>query len=274
MSYAAAAVGPTSARRHAWIAVLVVGAALFIVIERTLVATSNPNFVPSAILVGAAIVPAAFLTFVYGRRLAYDVGLPVIASAAFFGGVIGTVVAGTLEYDAQRDLGFLPMVGVGLIEETSKLLIPLAVLILFRRYRTRADGLLIGVAAGAGFAALETMGYGFVTLLESKGSITETVDVLLLRGIMSPAGHMAWTGIAATALYAAAESGWTARRIGGFVGAFILAVALHTAWDSQSSLIGTAIVAIVSLIALGWTVHRTAAARPRAEVSPAGLEDR
>jgi len=31
---------------------------------------------------------------------------------------------------------------------------------------------------------------------------------------------------------------------------------LHTAWDSQKSLIGTAIVAIVSLVALGWTVHR------------------
>ncbi|HEY0811957.1 MAG TPA: PrsW family glutamic-type intramembrane protease [Pseudonocardia sp.] len=265
MSYAAAPVALTAARRHAWILVLVVGTALFIAVERTLVATGNPNFVPSAILVGAAIVPAAFLTFVYGRRLAYDVGLPVVATAAFLGGVIGTVVAGTLEYDAQRDLGFLPMLGVGVIEETSKLLIPIVVLIFFRKYRTRADGLLIGVAAGAGFAALETMGYGFVTLLESRGSITETVDVLLLRGIMSPAGHMAWTGIAATALYGAAESGWEGRRIRGFLGAFILAVALHTAWDSQTTLLGTAIVAVVSLVALGWTVHRTAAARPRVE---------
>ena len=165
------------------------------------------------------------------------------------------MVAGTLEYDAQRDLGFLPMVGVGLIEETSKLIIPLAVLIFFARYRKQADGLLIGVAAGAGFAALETMGYAFVTLIQSKGSITDTVDVLLLRGIMSPAGHMAWTGISATALYAAAEAGWSGRRVGGFLGAFVLAVALHTAWDSQKSLIGTAIVAVVSLAALGWTVH-------------------
>jgi hypothetical protein len=40
----------TGARRHAWIAVLVVGVALFLAIERTLVATQNPNFVPSAIL--------------------------------------------------------------------------------------------------------------------------------------------------------------------------------------------------------------------------------
>jgi RsiW-degrading membrane proteinase PrsW (M82 family) len=253
MTYAPARPG---VRRHAWIAVLVVGVALFLAVERTLVATQNPNFVPSAILLGAAIVPAAFLTFVYGRRLPYDVSPPVVLTAAFLGGIIGTVVAGTLEFDAQRDLGFLPMVGVGLIEETSKLIIPLAVLVFFARYRKQADGLLIGVAAGAGFAALETMGYAFVTLIQSKGSITDTVDVLLLRGIMSPAGHMAWTGISATALYAAAESGWSGRRVGGLLGAFVLAVALHTAWDSQKSLIGTAIVAVVSLVALGWTVHR------------------
>ena len=155
MTYAPARPG---VRRHAWIAVLVGGVALFLAVERTLVATQNPNFVPSAILLGAAIVPAAFLTFVYGRRLPYDVSPPVVLTAAFLGGIIGTVVAGTLEFDAQRDLGFLPMVGVGLIEETSKLIIPLAVLIFFARYRKQADGLLIGVAAGAGFAALETMG--------------------------------------------------------------------------------------------------------------------
>jgi formate transporter len=36
------------------------------------------------------------------------------------------------------------------------------------------------------------------------------------------------------------------------------AVALHAAWDSQGSLVGTAVVALVSLVALGWTVHRAA----------------
>lgn len=245
--------------RHGWIAVLAVGTVLFVVVERTLVATQNPNFVPSAILLGAAVVPATFVALVYGRRLAYDVTPTVVVASAFLGGVIGTVVAGTLEFDTQRDLGVLPMVGVGLIEESSKLLIPLAVLLFLRRYRTRADGLLIGVAAGAGFAALETMGYAFTTLLQSRGSITDTVDVLLLRGIMSPAGHMAWTGIAAAALFAAAEAGWTGRAVGRFLGAFAIAVALHTAWDSSPNLLFTAGVAVISLAVLGRTVHRAAA---------------
>jgi RsiW-degrading membrane proteinase PrsW (M82 family) len=245
-------------RRHAWLAILVVGIGLFLAVERTLVSTDNPNFVPSAILLGAAVVPAAFLTFVYGRRLTYHVPFGVVIGAAFFGGVIGTVVAGTLEYDTRRHLGFLPMIGVGLIEESSKLLIPLAVLLAVRGRWTRADGLLLGVAAGAGFAALETMGYGFTELISSRGSITDTVDILLLRGVMSPAGHMSWTGISASALFAAAASGWRRRQVVHFALAFVLAVALHTAWDSQHSLAGTAVVAVISLGVLGRTVHRAA----------------
>ena len=192
-----------------------------------------------------------------------------VAASAFLGGVIGTIVAATLEFDVLRDLGGLPMLGVGLIEETSKLLVPLALLIPLRRHRTRADGLLIGVACGAGFAALETMGYAFTTLIKSGGDITDTVDILLLRGFLSPAGHMAWTG----------NRGRRALRRGRhpppaeilqFVGAFVVAVVLHTLWDSQSSLIGTAVVAIASLGLLAFTAHRAARqADPVAVTDPA-----
>ncbi len=246
---------PTFARRHGWFAVLVVGAALFLAEERALVATGNPNLVPSAILLGAGIVPLAFVAFVYGRRLPYRVPGPAIAAAAFLGGVVGTIVAATLEFEVLRDLGALPMLGVGLIEETSKLLVPATLLIPLRHHRGGADGLLVGVACGAGFAALETMGYAFTTLLRSGGDITDTVDILLLRGVLSPAGHMAWTGVAAAALYAAAATG-RRREILRFGGAFAVAVVLHTLWDSQDSLIGTAVVAVASLALLTLAAHR------------------
>jgi protease PrsW len=45
---------------------------------------------------------------VYGRRLSYDVRPPVVLAAAFLGGIIGTVVAGTLEFDAQRTSASCP----------------------------------------------------------------------------------------------------------------------------------------------------------------------
>jgi protease PrsW len=244
-------------RRWAWVLVLVVGVGLFVVEERTLLATQNPNFVPSAILLGSGVVPLTFLAFVYGRRLPYTVPGGIVAGAAFVGGVIGTIVAGTLEFDVARDLGGLPMLGVAFIEELSKLVVPL-VLVLALRHRTRADGLLLGVACGAGFAALETMGYAFVTLLQSQGSITDTVDLLLLRGLLSPAGHMAWTGLTAAALAAAAASRWRPREVRNFVLVFAGAVVLHALWDGVGGLVVYVVLAVVGLGLLAVTAHRAA----------------
>ena len=63
------------------------------------------------------------------------------------------------------------MFAVGLIEEAAKLIVPLALVLVLRRERHPADGLLIGVASGAGFAVLETMGYAFVVLIQSQGDV-------------------------------------------------------------------------------------------------------
>jgi RsiW-degrading membrane proteinase PrsW (M82 family) len=245
-------------RRHAWLLVLIIGATLFAGVERTMVGTHNPNYVPTAILLGAAVVPAAFVAFVNGRRMPYSVPIGLVAGAALFGGVLGTIVAGWLEYDTVRHLGALPTLGIGLIEEASKLIAPLALLPLLRN-RTRADGLLLGVACGAGFAALETMGYAFVTMLGTGGNIDATVGILMLRGALSPACHMAWTGIAAAALYAAAESGWRLPRVVTFGFAFGSAVLLHALWDGIGSTPVHAVLAVVSL-GLLW---RSAALLPR-----------
>jgi protease PrsW len=245
---------PVAVRRQSWLLVLVVGAVLFVLDERTLVSTRNPNFVPSAILLGASVVPMTFLAFVYGRRLPYDVPGGVVAVAALLGGLIGTIVAGTLEYDVLRDFGALPMLAVGLIEEASKLLVPLLLFYLLR-YRSRADGLLIGVACGAGFAALETMGYAFVTMVQSRGSVTATMDLLVLRGVLSPAGHMAWTGLTAAALYSAAAVGWRGRETLRFLLTLAGAVALHALWDGIGTLTAYAVLAGLSLGLLTLTAH-------------------
>jgi RsiW-degrading membrane proteinase PrsW (M82 family) len=107
---------------------------------------------------------------------------------------LGTVVAGTLEYDVARALGLMPKLLIGLIEETAKLIVPL-IFYFVGRYRSEAAGIVLGVATAAGFAGLETMGYGFVSLLSSKGNLGVLDEVLLVRGLTSPAGHMAWTGL-------------------------------------------------------------------------------
>ncbi|GGL99000.1 PrsW family intramembrane metalloprotease [Nakamurella endophytica] len=259
---------PGSLPRGTWLAVLLVGAAIFEALRHTLLSTQNPNLLPALILVGALVVPAAFLAFIYSRRLAFDVPGGVLAVAALVGGLIGVIVAGTVEYDTVRRLGTLPMVGVALIEETAKLVLP-ALLLLWGRYRTPADGLLVGVASGASFAVLETMGYAFVTLIVTRGNVTAVGGVLMERGVLSPAGHMAWTGLTAAALWMAAVERWSARAVLRFVLVFAVAVGLHTAWDSIGTLTGYIVLAVLGLGALAHVTHQLHVRRPASPNEPA-----
>jgi RsiW-degrading membrane proteinase PrsW (M82 family) len=240
-----------SSRRWAWLGVLAIGLILYFAVLRTLVHTQNPNFVPALILLGATVVPLAFLTFAQARTGRWQVPTSALLVSALFGGVIGTVVAGTLEYDSLRNLGMLPMILVALIEETAKLIVPVVLLftlLLRHGRRLPTDGLVIGVAAGMGFAALETMGYAFSALLSSQGNIGSVEETLFIRGLTAPAGHTAWTGLTAGALWAliATPNG---KHVLEFLATFIGAVALHTAWDTFGGVIPFIILAIISL---GW----------------------
>ena len=243
-------------RRWAWLAVLVGGLVLFEIVRRVLLETQNPNLVPSLILLGATVTPAAFVAFIQSRRLPYSIDGGTIAVVALLSGLIGVVTAGLLEYDTLRRLGVLPLVAVGFIEEASKLIVPVVLLLVVRKHMHPADGLLVGVAAGAGFAALETMGYAFVALIASKGDVGAVENVLLVRGLTSPAAHMAWTGITASALWYAAARGWKGSATLGFIAAFALAVALHATWDGAGRIAVYLVVAAISLGTLGWFAHR------------------
>jgi protease PrsW len=175
-------------------------AAYPILVERTLIVTSNPNYAPSVILLGAFLVPVTFVTYLYERLPTLEVPLPALAVCFLWGGVLGTVVAGPLEYGVASSLGFLPKLAIDLIEESAKIIVPLG-FYLFGRYRSEAAGIVLGVTTAAGFASLETMGYGFVSLLQSKGNLGVLGEVLLVRGLSSPAGHMSWTGMVCAVLW-------------------------------------------------------------------------
>lgn len=233
---------------------LIIGVASYLLVLHTLVATKNPNFVPSLILLGSIVVPASVLVFAAssGRTVVVPPGL--IAIVAVLGGVLGTVAAGTLEYDVLVKLGTVPMLMVGLIEESAKLVVPLLVLI-FSRHRTPQAGVIIGVASGMGFATLETMGYGFSALL-SSGSIVDVEQTLLLRALLSPAGHVAWTGLTVAALWWIPGATRKGRAVLTLVGTFVAAVLLHAAWDGFNNLIVHIVVGGLSFTALLIAIRR------------------
>jgi protease PrsW len=255
--------------RRRWFQIFVSGVILLYFVERTLGVTGNPNYVPSVILLGAFLVPVTFVTYLYERLPDWDVPLPAIAACFLWGGVLGTVVAGTLEYDVLRSLGFVPKLLIGLIEESAKLVVPL-VFYLLGRYRSEAAGIVLGVATAAGFAGLETMGYGFVSLLQSKGNLGILDEILLVRGLTSPAGHMSWTGLVCAVLWRERINVGHATLNRHVVGAFVTAVILHALWDTFASVRSATFVEfldvellslLVALISLGLLIRRVREAR-------------
>lgn len=220
--------------RQGWLQILAVGITLFAVTSLVLRATGNPNLLPTVILLGALVVPVTFVVYFYQYVRDRDISLPLLTMCFVVGGTVGIVAAGLVEYATLRGSGIPTFLGVGLIEEGVTLAFPIAMFVNWR-YRHEADGLLFGVAAGMGFAALETMGYALVSFVQSGGDLRTLQQVLLIRGLLSPANHAAWTGFVCAILWRHRQR--TGRRFGlSVLVAFLLAVVLHAVWDLVNSL--------------------------------------
>jgi protease PrsW len=257
-----------------WFLVFVGGLILFIISNLAFSYTSNYSFVPILLLLGAFLIPITFVVYIYQKVPLGEIPLRPVISAFLVGGGIGVAISGFLEYVTLRQMGTIQLVGVGLIEESAKLIIPIPIF-LMGKYRHEADGLLFGIATGMGFAALESLGYGFSSFLQSNGSISALNQTLIFRGLLSPAGHAAWTGIVCSALWHQREKTGRAVINWAVIGAFILVVVLHASWDifgNISQIIGSQwaaldyvnlfVIAGISLWLLIWrlrTAHHTPA---------------
>jgi protease PrsW len=235
-------------RRWAWLAALIAGLTLYEIVRQAYLNTANANLVPSLLLLGAVTGPATFVVFIYGRDWQFDVGGATVMAVGFVGGIIGVTAASLLEYHTLVTLGSLPLIAVAVIEEAVKLAAPLAVLLL-RRSRRPVNGMLVGVASGAGFAIMETLGYSAVELIQSHENVAEVNSLLLHRGLFSPTTHMAWTGLTATALWYAASRGWNIRGLAVFAAVFLAASVLHATWDMSNSLAAYVTIGLLSLAA-------------------------
>jgi RsiW-degrading membrane proteinase PrsW (M82 family) len=246
--------------RGAWFRILLGGLLLYAAGLFILALTQNPNLFPTVVMLGNLLVPVAYVAFFYQRRHLSDLNLPSVAAAFFWGGVLGTFAAALLEPLFIRRLDFATAFVVGAIEEFAKML-GVLVVARSRRHDREIDGLILGAAAGMGFAALESTGYAFTAFLVSRGSLSDTVAITLLRGVLSPVGHGTWTALLASVLFreGAAASFRLNRKV---VGAYLLVVVLHGLWDGLPDAVsfmlplgvslpaGQTIVGIVSLVLL------------------------
>jgi RsiW-degrading membrane proteinase PrsW (M82 family) len=212
-----------------WWRVLLTGLLFYAATLGALILTRNPILFPTVVMVGSFMIPITYVAFFYDRRHLSRLTVPKIAQGFIYGGLLGVLAASLLEPLFIRRLDFATAFGVGLIEEFVKIL---GILVIARHMRHDAemDGLLLGVAAGMGFAALESNGYAFTSFLRSQGSLSVTVFVMLLRGILSPIGHGTWTAILTSVLFRESKAGHF-RFNSKVVGAYLTVSILHGLWD-------------------------------------------
>lgn len=218
-----------SKKRKYWLRILILGFVIYVSVLIAFASSGNPNLFPSLALVGNFVIPVSFVVFFYERRNRFNISLISTALSFTYGGILGTAAASILEpYFIQR-LTFTTSFIVGIIEEASKLV---GVLLVAKRGRHTSglDGVILGAAAGMGFAALESTGYVFTDFLQSGGNISEAVALTLIRGVVSPVGHGTWTAILSSVLFS--ESGLYGYNINiRVMGTFFTVVLLHGLWD-------------------------------------------
>ncbi len=222
-------------KANAWLQVLFTGFLLYLLSTFFLILTGNPNLFPTVVMIGSFLVPVTYVTFFYERRHLSSLSLSTTLMGFVYGGILGVLAASLLEPIFVRSLTITNTFVVGLIEEFAKIL---GVLVIARRRRHDAemDGLILGAAAGMGFAALESSGYAFTAFLSSGGSLSATLFVTLLRGILSPVGHGTWTAILASVLFRESRAGRFRINL-KVIGVYLLVAALHGLWDGLPTLV-------------------------------------
>lgn len=216
-------------RRNAWLKVLATAAVFYVLLLAALLLTGNSNLFPTLVMVGSFMVPVAYVAFFYERRHLSRLTLSTISLAFLYGGLLGLIAASVLEPFFIRRLDLGAILKIGLIEEFVKIL-GVLVIARHRRHDSEMDGLILGAAAGMGFAALESSGYAFTAFLKSNGSISATVVVTLIRGLFSPLGHGTWTAILASVLFRESRNGRFRIDV-QVIGAYMFVSILHAMWD-------------------------------------------
>jgi RsiW-degrading membrane proteinase PrsW (M82 family) len=181
---------------------------------------------------GSLAVPFATLILFFELNTPRNVSFRQVLTLFFLGGVVSLFVS--LVGFSVTDLSWLGASSAGIVEETGKLA---TVVLIARgtRHRYVLNGLLFGAAVGAGFAVFESAGYALNDALFATGSLEQTTGLILRRALLSPFGHVAWTAIAAGALWRVkGERPFALGMLADpkFLRAFSIPVGLHMIWNS------------------------------------------
>ena len=212
----------------------------------------NTNLIPGLIMVGSFAVPLATLIFFVEINARRNVSLYQVIRLLFLGGILSIIFSLILfGVTANLKLGWLGASVAGFAEEPGKLL-ALFIVVNIPKYKYKLNGLLFGAAVGTGFAAFESAGYALRQGLISTDMMKDTI---MIRGMLSPFGHIAWTAMCGAALWrvkGANKFSFDMLQDNRFLKVFGIAVVLHMIWNAQFSLPFYGKYMILGVVA--WTV--------------------
>lgn len=160
----------------------------------------NLNFLPAMIMLGAFAVPVTILIFFYEINLFRNIPFYKVIKYFILGGALSLILAILFfSLDINTDIStYSGALMVGLIEEVAKAAIVAFFLFKSKKSNYILNGLLIGAAVGAGFAAFETAGY--ILRYGLAGGDAVMLQTIKIRGFLAPGGHVAWAAIEGAAL--------------------------------------------------------------------------
>ena len=188
-------IDPTKATAWVYFKILIFFLIAYIPVRIGFISYGNANFLPAMIMLAAFAVPVTILIFFFEINVFRNIPFYKVMKYFVWGGGLSLILAilfFSLDFNTDISTYFGALM-VGLIEEVAKAAIVAAFLFKSKKSNYILDGLLIGAAVGAGFAAFETAGY--ILRFGLNNGLQTMLDVIKLRGFLAPGGHVAWAAI-------------------------------------------------------------------------------
>ena len=196
----ASEIDPHNAKAWVYLKILIFFIIAYIPTRIGYIVYGNLNFLPAMIMLGAFAVPLTVLMFFFEINIFRNIPFYKVIKYFLLGGGLSLILAILFfSLDFNTDITtYSGALMVGLIEEVAKAAIVAFFLFKEKRSNYILDGLLIGAAVGAGFAAFETAGY--ILKFGLQGGNAAMLEIIKIRGFLAPGGHVAWAAIEGAAL--------------------------------------------------------------------------
>jgi RsiW-degrading membrane proteinase PrsW (M82 family) len=210
----------------------------------------NANLLPALMMMGSLVLPLATVILFFELNTPRNISFHYTLGLLCVGGVVSIFIS-LIGFSVSSLSSLLGPPAAGIVEEIGKLL---TVIIVARNVKHKyiLNGLLFGAAVGAGFAVFESAGYAFnafidpvLRVVSGKASFSGNIfeyaggnmtTIITIRGLLSPFCHVAWTAIAAGALWRVKGSRNFSPSMlfdPQFLRAFMIPVVLHMIWNAN-----------------------------------------